>query len=82
MAEETYFDKISAQIKTGNEPFRWYRNRIAELGTPSVPELLRTGDLNNLGIIFSYTAKLSPQPHDAVALGFITFKYEPPNSCT
>ena len=46
MAEETYFDKISAQIKTGNEPFRWYRNRIAELGTPSVPELLRTGDLN------------------------------------
>ena len=31
-------------------------------------------DLNNLGIIFSYTAKLSPQPHDAVALGFITFK--------
>ena len=46
MAEETYFDKISAQIKTGNEPFRWYRNRIAELGTPSVPELLRSGKLN------------------------------------
>ena len=31
-------------------------------------------DLNILGIIISYTAKLSPQPHDAVALGFITFK--------
>ena len=46
MAEETYFDKISAQIKTGNEPFTWYRNRIKELGTPSVPELLRSGKLN------------------------------------
>ena len=46
MAEETYFDKISTQIKTGNEPFTWYRNRIKELGTPSVPELLRTGKLN------------------------------------
>tara|TARA_B100000941_G_scaffold231471_1_gene173887 strand:- start:470 stop:988 length:519 start_codon:yes stop_codon:yes gene_type:complete len=44
---ETYFDKISAQIKTGNEPFTWYRNRIRELGTPSVPELLRSGKLNN-----------------------------------
>ena len=41
---ETYFDKISSQIKTGNEPFKWYRNRIKELGTPSVPELLRSGD--------------------------------------
>ena len=47
MAEETYFDKISAQIKTGNEPFSWYRNRIKELGTPSVPELLRSGKLNS-----------------------------------
>ena len=46
MAEETYFDKISAQIKTGNEPFTWYRNRIKELGTPTVPELLRSGKLN------------------------------------
>ena len=46
MAEETYFDKISTQIKTGNEPYTWYRNRIKELGTPSVPELLRTGKLN------------------------------------
>ena len=46
MAEETYFDKISKQIKTGNEPFTWYRNRIKELGTPSVPELLRSGKLN------------------------------------
>ena len=46
MAEETYFDKISSQIRTGNEPFRWYRNRIKELGTPSVPELLRSGKLN------------------------------------
>ena len=46
MAEETYFDKISAQIKTGDEPYTWYRNRIKELGTPSVPELLRSGKLN------------------------------------
>ena len=46
MAEETYFDKISAQIKTGNEPFTWYRNRIKELGTPTVPELLRSGKLS------------------------------------
>ena len=45
MAEETYFDKISAQIKTGNEPFTWYRNRIKELGTPSTAELLRSGKL-------------------------------------
>ena len=45
MAEETYFDKISAQIRTGNEPFTWYRNRIKELGTPTVPELLRSGKL-------------------------------------
>ena len=43
---ETYFDKISNQITTGNEPFKWYRNRIKELGTPSVPELLRTGKLS------------------------------------
>ena len=47
MAEETYFDKISAQIKTGDEPISWYRNRIKELGTPTVPELLRSGKLNN-----------------------------------
>ena len=47
MAEETYFDKISTQIKTGNEPYTWYRNRIKELGTPTVPELLRSGKLNN-----------------------------------
>ena len=47
MAELSYFDQISNQIKTGNEPFKWYRNRIKELGTPSVPELLRTGKLNN-----------------------------------
>ena len=45
MAEETYFDKISKQITTGNEPYKWYRNRIKELGTPSVPELLRSGKL-------------------------------------
>ena len=45
MAEETYFDKISKQIKTGNEPFRWYRNRIKELGTPNTAELLRSGKL-------------------------------------
>ena len=42
---ETYFDQISAQIKTGKEPYQWYRNRIKELGTPSVPELLRSGKL-------------------------------------
>ena len=29
---ETYFDQISAQIKTGKEPYQWYRNRIKELG--------------------------------------------------
>ena len=46
MAEETYFDKISAQIKTGNEPFTWYRNRIKELGVPNTAELLRSGKLN------------------------------------
>ena len=46
MAEETYFDKISNQIKTGNEPFQWYRNRIKELGTPNTAELLRSGKLN------------------------------------
>ena len=46
MAEETYFDKISKQIKTGNEPFQWYRNRIKELGTPNTAELLRSGKLN------------------------------------
>jgi len=45
MAELNYFDQISNQIKTGNEPFKWYRNRIKELGTPSVPELLRSGKL-------------------------------------
>ncbi len=44
---ENYFDQISNQIKTGNEPFKWYRNRIKELGTPSVPELLRSGKLND-----------------------------------
>jgi len=46
MAEETYFDKISAQIKTGTEPYQWYRNRIKELGTPNTAELLRSGKLN------------------------------------
>ena len=45
MAEETYFEKISKQIKTGNEPFTWYRNRIKELGTPNTAELLRSGKL-------------------------------------
>ena len=45
MEEETYFDKISKQIKTGNEPFTWYRNRIKELGTPNTAELLRSGKL-------------------------------------
>ena len=27
---EKYFDQISKQIKTGNEPHQWYRNRIKE----------------------------------------------------
>ena len=45
MAEETYFDKISKQIKTGNEPYTWYRNRIKELGVPNTAELLRSGKL-------------------------------------
>ena len=44
---ESYFDQISNQIKTGNEPYQWFRNRIRELGTPTVPELLRSGKLNN-----------------------------------
>ena len=42
---EKYFDQISRQIKTGEEPYQWYRNRIKELGTPNVPELLRSGKL-------------------------------------
>ena len=36
---------IRDRIRTGNEPFTWYRNRIKELGTPTVPELLRSGKL-------------------------------------
>ena len=48
MAEETYFDKVSKQIKTGTEPFQWYRNRIKELGTPNTSELLRSGKLLSL----------------------------------
>ena len=63
MAEESYFDQISKQIKTGNEPYKWYRNRIKELGTPSVPELLRSGDLNRTPAfgslnMFVYSPKL------------------------
>lgn len=62
MAEETYFDKISAQIKTGNEPYQWYRNRIKELGTPNTAELLRSGKLNKQPIpkhlnMFVYSPK-------------------------
>ena len=33
-------------------------------------------------IVFSYIAKLSPHPHDALAFGFIIFRYDPPSSCT
>ena len=63
MAEESYFDQISNQIKTGNEPYTWYRNRIKELGTPSVPELLRSGQLNRTPAfgslnMFVYSPKL------------------------
>lgn len=43
---DTYFDKISSQIKTGKEPFQWYRNRIKELGTPNTAELLRSGKID------------------------------------
>tara|TARA_B100001059_G_scaffold222945_1_gene247424 strand:+ start:812 stop:1333 length:522 start_codon:yes stop_codon:yes gene_type:complete len=62
MAELNYFDQISNQIKTGNEPFKWYRNRIKELGTPSVPELLRSGKLNKTPVgkslnMFVYSPK-------------------------
>ena len=39
------FDEISKLRKSGKEPYQWYRNRIKELGTPSVPELLRSGKL-------------------------------------
>ena len=64
MAEETYFDKISKQIKTGNEPFTWYRNRIKELGTPNTAELLRSGKLNKQPIpkhlnMFIYAPKFA-----------------------
>ena len=64
MAEETYFDKISAQIKTGTEPFQWYRNRIKELGTPNTAELLRSGKLNKQPIpkhlnMFIYAPKFA-----------------------
>jgi len=64
MAEETYFDKISKQIKTGNEPFQWYRNRIKELGTPNTAELLRSGKLNKQPIpkhlnMFIYAPKFA-----------------------
>ena len=62
MAELNYFDQISNQIQTGNEPFKWYRNRIKELGTPSVPELLRTGKLSKTPVgkslnMFVYSPK-------------------------
>ena len=64
MAEETYFDKISAQIKTGTEPYQWYRNRIKELGTPNTAELLRSGKLNKQPIpkhlnMFIYAPKFA-----------------------
>ena len=63
MAEETYFDKISAQIKTGTEPYQWYRNRIKELGTPSQSQLIRDGKITgrvNFGALnmFIYDPKL------------------------
>ena len=62
MAEETYFDKISAQIKTGTEPYQWYRNRIKELGTPNTAELLRSGKLSKQPCLL-YT---SPSPRDGL----------------
>jgi len=42
---ETIFDKIQAQIKTGKEPFEWYRNRIKEMGSPTAQQLVRDGKL-------------------------------------
>ena len=60
---ETYFDQISAQIKTGKEPYQWYRNRIKELGTPSQAQLIRDGKITgrvNFGALnmFIYDPKL------------------------
>ncbi|HAI56795.1 MAG TPA: hypothetical protein DCM04_02580 [Saprospirales bacterium] len=31
---------------------------------------------------YSYTANDSPHPHDAVALGLMTLRYDPPSSVT
>ena len=39
-------------------------------------------NFNILTPIFDYTAKDSPQPHDAVAFGFDTLRKLPPNSVT
>ena len=39
------FKDIRQAIKTGEEPFQWYRNRIKEFGAPSQRELLRDGRL-------------------------------------
>ena len=39
------FKDIRQGVKTGQEPFQWYRNRIKEFGAPSQRELLRDGRL-------------------------------------
>ena len=39
------FKDIRQVVKTGQEPFQWYRNRIKEFGAPSQRELLRDGRL-------------------------------------
>ena len=50
-------------------------------GKPTKPQAVRwiASELAQKDVD-NHTAKLSPQPHDAVALGFITFRYEPPSS--
>jgi hypothetical protein len=40
----TYFDKILDQ-SSGDEPFKWFRNRIKEFGTPSRNQLMREGKI-------------------------------------
>jgi|APSaa5957512535_1039671.scaffolds.fasta_scaffold04250_5 hypothetical protein len=42
---KSIFDQID-DIKKGNEPFKWYRNRIKELGSPSQKELVKDGKIS------------------------------------
>ena len=57
------FDEISKLRKSGKEPYKWYRNRIKELGTPSQAQLIRDGKITgrvNFGALnmFIYDPKL------------------------